>query len=68
MTAARIWTVAALVAAMALSACGRKGDLDTPYEASQEARELAEEEGRPLPPPQEPPVKDRPFILDGLID
>lgn len=68
MTVVKIFTVAALAGAMALSACGRKGPLDTPYEASVNAREEAEEAGEPLPPAREPPVEDRPFILDGLID
>jgi predicted small lipoprotein YifL len=64
----RLLMAAALIGALAVAGCGRKGDLDTPYEANQEARELAEEEGRPLPPERAPPVKDRRFILDGLIE
>jgi predicted small lipoprotein YifL len=49
-------------------ACGRKGDLDTPYEAAVEARRAAEEEGRtPLPPEPEPP-RERRFLLDPLIE
>ena len=52
----------------ALAACGRKGDLDTPYQAAVEARKQAEQEGKPLPPEPQPPVADKPFILDGLID
>jgi predicted small lipoprotein YifL len=58
-----------LVAAIGatLAACGRRGDLDTPYQAGIAAREEAQEEGQPLPPAPEPPVEDRRFILDGLI-
>ena len=57
------------LAAVALaSGCGRKPtELLTPYEAQLEARKAAEDEGRTAPTP-EPPVEDRRFILDGLID
>jgi len=79
MTAGRYLTLAALAATLALTAaCGRKAPLDTPYQGAldarkeaMEAREEAERNGQPLPPlPPEPtpPVKDRRFILDGLID
>ena len=57
-----------LLAAIGIAGCGRKGDLDTPYEASVNAREEAEDAGEPLPPEPEPPVEDRRFILDGLIE
>ncbi len=54
--------------AVAFTACGRRpGTLDTPYEAEMEAREQAEEDGRPVPPAPEKPVEDRPFILDRLL-
>lgn len=58
-----------LVAALsvALTACGRRASLDTPYEAARDARREASRNNEPLPPEPEPPVKDRPFILDGLI-
>lgn len=57
-----------LVPALGLAACGRNAaPLKTPYEAAVEARQQAEEDGRPLPPEPEKPVEDRPFILDGLI-
>jgi len=70
MTAGRIFTTAALLAALALtSACGRKSGLDTPYQAAVDAREEAERQKvEPLPPVPEPPVKDKPFFLDWLID
>ncbi len=61
--------IVALLAALgpALAACGRRAELDTPYQAGVEARKQAEEDGRPLPPEPKPPVADRKFILDGLI-
>ncbi|MDH4991886.1 lipoprotein [Aquamicrobium lusatiense] len=71
MTAGRLVTMLALVAAMAtVSACGRKSGLDTPYEAAVEARKEAQRNKEPLPPePQKPqkPDNDKPFILDKLI-
>ena len=68
MTGSRFWMMAALAAAIGIAGCGRKGALDTPYEASVIAREEAEEAGEPLPPAREKPSADRPFILDALID
>lgn len=70
MTAGRTITTAALLAALALStACGRKSGLDTPYEAALDARKQAERaKVEPLPPVPEPPVKDKPFVLDWLLD
>lgn len=58
-----------LVAALAVAAtgCGRRAGLDTPYEAAREARREASRNNEPVPPQPEPPVEDRPFILDGLI-
>ena len=54
--------------AAAVTACGRRpGSLDTPYDAAREARKEAERNDQPLPPEPTPPVKDRRFILDGLI-
>ena len=58
----------ALAGTLALSACGRKAPLDTPYQAAVDARREAEQNREPLPPEPAPPVKDRRFILDGLID
>jgi len=68
MRTGRIFVTMAVLAALGLSACGRKAPLDSPYEAAIEARREAEEKGRPLPPEPTPPVADRRFILDGLID
>ncbi len=58
-----------LIAAIATgaTACGRRSDLDTPYQAGIDAREEARRAGEPLPPEPAPPVEDRPFVLDGLI-
>lgn len=54
--------------AAAVTACGRRpGTLDTPYEAGIEARRDAERNNEPVPPEPQPPVEDRPFILDRLI-
>lgn len=52
---------------MAVSGCGRKAALDTPYQASIDARKDAERNKQPLPPEQPKPVEDRPFILDKLL-
>ena len=68
MRASRSISAALLVAALfAVSACGRKGDLDTPYSAAVEARQEAERQNQPVPPEPQRPAEDRPFILDGLI-
>ncbi len=68
MAAGRIvMTAALLAAAMALTACGRKSGLDTPYAAAVQARKDAEKAKQPLPPEPQPPVTNRPFILDRLI-
>ncbi len=68
MTASRFLLSAALIAAMGLTvACGRRADLDTPYQAAAEAREEARKAGQPVPPEPEKPVEDRPFILDSLL-
>jgi hypothetical protein len=68
MTAGRIFTVLALFTAMGLaSACGRKADLDTPYEAAVQARKDAQAAKQPLPPLPPKPVEDKPFILDPLL-
>jgi hypothetical protein len=55
------------VTASLLSACGRRNDPISPYEAALEARKEAREAGEPLPPEPVPPNPDRPFILDRLI-
>ncbi|TIM60751.1 MAG: hypothetical protein E5Y52_28660, partial [Mesorhizobium sp.] len=46
---------------------GRRGGLDTPYEAAVQARKDAERAKQPLPPEPEKPVKDKKFILDPLL-
>ena len=67
MTVRRTLTFLLLGLSVGLAACGRKGPLDTPHQAAVEAREEAERNDEPLPPAPEPPVRDRPFILDRLI-
>ncbi len=57
-----------ILAVLGVSACGRKAPLDSPYQAAVEARREAQENNQPLPPEPAPPVRDRRFILDGLID
>ncbi|WP_394887227.1 lipoprotein [Mesorhizobium sp. AaZ16] len=68
MTGSRILTSLVLLAALgAVSACGRKAPLDTPYQAAIDARKEAEKAKQPLPPKPAKPVEDRPFILDKLL-
>ncbi|HEV7254179.1 MAG TPA: hypothetical protein VGN97_13930 [Mesorhizobium sp.] len=57
-----------ILAASALSACGRKPlQPATPYQAALEAREEARRNNEPLPPEPTPPPADKPFILDPLL-
>ena len=68
MAASKIFVTLTLVAALtALSACGRKGDLDTPYDAQVQARKDARKAKEPLPPEPEKPETDKPFFLDPLL-
>ncbi|RUY71381.1 hypothetical protein EN980_05955 [Mesorhizobium sp. M7A.F.Ca.CA.001.13.1.1] len=68
MTGSRLLvTLTLLVAIAAVSACGRRGGLDTPYEAAVQARKDASKAHQPVPPEPEKPVKDKKFILDPLI-
>ncbi|UDL88179.1 lipoprotein [Mesorhizobium sp. PAMC28654] len=68
MTGSRILMTLTLLAAMAaVTACGRKGALDTPYEAAVQARKDAERAKQPVPPEPTKPVEDKKFILDPLI-
>jgi len=69
MMSGRFWGMAALLAvAIAVSACGRRADLDTPYKAAVDARRDAQQAKQtPLPPEPTKPPADRPFILDKLI-
>ncbi|WEX10095.1 lipoprotein [Chelativorans sp. AA-79] len=67
MKARTTFTLILLGLSVGLSACGRKGPLDTPYEAAVEARKEAERNDQPLPPEPQKPVEDRPFILDRLL-
>ena len=68
MTPGRIVVTLTLIAAMAaVSACGRRTGLDTPYDAAVQARKDAEKAKQPLPPEPEKPTADKPFILDPLL-
>ena len=68
MTGTRIFLgLVLLAAAAAVSGCGRKAPLDTPYEAQVQARKDAEKAGEPLPPELVKPDTDKPFILDPLL-
>jgi predicted small lipoprotein YifL len=68
MTGSRILMTLTLLAAMAaVTACGRKGGLDTPYEAAVQARKDAERAKQAVPPEPTKPVEDKKFILDPLI-
>lgn len=57
----RTFLIASLIAAMTLTACGRRGSPLSPYEAEVKQAKEAEQ------PAPEKPVEDRPFILDGLL-
>lgn len=61
MTTSRLILLAALAATLGLTACGRKAPLDSPYEAQSQAAK----ENKTTPP--EPPVEDKPFVLDPLL-
>jgi predicted small lipoprotein YifL len=68
MSGTRVFVIVALVAALgAISGCGRKSGLDSPYEAAVQARKDAAKAKEPLPPEPVKPDEDKPFILDGLI-
>jgi predicted small lipoprotein YifL len=69
MRGSTIVTYVLLAGALAAAAgCGRRGPLDTPYEAAVQARKDAQKAGvEPLPPEPEKPVEDKPFFLDRLI-
>jgi predicted small lipoprotein YifL len=70
-----IAAVAVLVAALGLSACGRKGPLDPPPSANASMQAAPETPVNPLernrsrrqqPPP--PPKRNDPFFLDFLLN
>lgn len=65
---ARLASAIVLLAALGLvTACGKRADLDTPYQAEIDARKDAEKAGKPLPPEPRKPAEDKPFILDPLL-
>jgi predicted small lipoprotein YifL len=59
--------IALIVAAATVAGCGRRGNLETPYEAQINARKEAEKTGGPMPPEPQKPDRDKPFILDPLL-
>lgn len=61
MTTSRLALALALIATLGLTACGRKAPLDSPYEAQVQAAK----DQKTTPP--EPPVADKPFVLDPLL-
>ena len=67
MTGSRIFVGLVLIAALGVTACGRKTGLDTPYEAGMQARKDAQKAGEPLPPEPEKPNLNKPFVLDPLL-
>lgn len=59
----------ALVAAVGLSACGRKGPLEPPPGAAAAVAAPIDPTLAGAPPPPPPPDKpDKPFFLDPLLD
>lgn len=68
MTYRTLFTVALVATSLALGACGRKSDLDTPRQAALDRQQEARDAGEPVPDGPRPPVEDRRFILDSLID
>ncbi len=68
LTGTRIVAALMLLAVMAaVSGCGRKQGLDSPYQAQVDARKEAQKAGEPLPPEPTPPNTDKPFLLDPLL-
>ncbi len=68
MSTRRVLPVLLLASLVAVAGCGRKAGLDTPFEAAVNARKDAERNKEPVPPEPTPPVEDKPFVLDGLLE
>lgn len=66
-TANRSFLLAGLALCLVAAGCGRRAELDTPYQAAVDARADAAANKQPLPPVPAPPPVDKPFILDPLI-
>jgi predicted small lipoprotein YifL len=66
-TAYRFLLLGCLVLSLGLAGCGRRAELDTPYQAAVDARREARLNKQPLPPEPKRPAEDRPFILDPLL-
>ena len=65
-TMIRLATIAALCAALALAACGRKGPLDPPPAATVDPQAAADPNAPPPAPPGRPPNRKVP--LDPLLN
>ena len=62
----RVLSVVLIV--LALTNCGRKGELETPSAAAAKATATVPSNDPGAPPPADPkPKPDKPFILDPLI-
>lgn len=66
-TAIRFLLLAGLALCLVAAGCGRRAELDTPYQAAVDARADAAANKQPLPPVPAPPPADKPFILDPLL-
>lgn len=66
-TANRSLLLAGLALCLIAAGCGRRAELDTPYQAAVDARTEAKANKQPLPPEPTSPPSDKPFILDPLI-
>lgn len=68
MNGSRMFAAVTLIVGLGVVAgCGRKSDLDTPYQAQIDARKQAQETGAPMPPEPKKPDPDKPFLLDPLL-
>jgi predicted small lipoprotein YifL len=68
MTASRLILLSVLIAAVGVTACGRRAPLERPADVQYE-KEREEARRNNLPePPRPAPTPDRRFVLDPLID
>lgn len=69
MTLSRSLVLVALIAAVSVSACGRKADLERPSDAANERARSSGGIGinQPAEPAPVAPAPERRFILDALI-
>jgi predicted small lipoprotein YifL len=68
MRARRLFPVA-LLAALAISGCGRRGDLEPPLDASAAQKSAQSDNGEPQVHKKIPPIAPpkTPFVLDPLL-